>query len=489
MGNRIGTAVIRCAMTAAVLAAGAARATLTDKDLLVANDRLITCDSVAGLEWLDLLPTSGQSYDAVAAGYGGYITTYGFSFATTTQVDDLYENAGLPNHSGSPNAGNVAPIQRLFGLMDCTNNCSSNFPYSIGYADLPVFSATHAGAGVLELDLEGPSITGTADVIDTPAYAKNSSQIDAASYLVRAHPELAAAAIDWVGVGNAGNACDSQAEGCFGSVAYGYQISKYEVTNAQYAEFLNAVAATDTNGLYNTNMGSHATGGITQTCAGPCTYNAIDCRENRPVNFVSFYDAARFANWLYNGQPTGAQDASTTEDGAYTLNGANPPGVVRNAGMGIFLPTEDEWYKAAYYSPGGLYFDYPAESDTETTCSTPTATANSANCNFIVNDVRDIGSYTGSASPYDTFDQGGNVSEWNEAISLSIGCFNCRGMRGAAFSGSAIDLAASNRGFADPANEAGRFGFRVVPEPGRNLLLVAGVLSLLGLAGWRRGRA
>ncbi|HJO23186.1 MAG: hypothetical protein QF890_10985 [Myxococcota bacterium] len=41
-----------------------------------------------------------------------------------------------------------------------------------------------------------------------------------------------------------------------------FQIAKYETTNAQYTTFLNAVAATDTNGLYNTSMGLTAYGGI-----------------------------------------------------------------------------------------------------------------------------------------------------------------------------------------------------------------------------------
>src|ERR1700752_2364486 len=73
-------------------------------------------------------------------------------------------------------------------------------------------------------------------------------------------PPASAVTIDWVPVGNPGNAADGTG---FGSVASGYQISKYEITNAQYAEFLNAVADTDTNGLYNANMSS-GTGGIVQ---------------------------------------------------------------------------------------------------------------------------------------------------------------------------------------------------------------------------------
>ena len=136
----------------------------------------------------------------------------------------------------------------------------------------------------------------------------------------------------------------------YGSVADVFRV-RYEVTtNAQYAEFLNAVAATDTYGLYNTSMGS-GYGGITRSgSSGSYTYSAIADWENMPVNYVSFWDALRFANWLHNGQPTGAQDDSTTEDGAYTLTpGHREQSRQRNAGARVFLPSEDEWYKAAYY--------------------------------------------------------------------------------------------------------------------------------------------
>jgi hypothetical protein len=60
-----------------------------------------------------------------------------------------------------------------------------------------------------------------------------------------------------------------------------------------------------------------------------------------PVNFVSWYDCLRFANWLHNGQPTGAQDSTTTEDGAYDLSLGSS--VVRKAGATAFLTSEDEW--------------------------------------------------------------------------------------------------------------------------------------------------
>jgi formylglycine-generating enzyme len=290
-----------------------------------------------------------------------------------------------------------------------------------------------------------------------------------------------AVTMDWTAVGNPGNAADTTG---FGAVSYAYSIGTYDVTNAQYAEFLNAKAPSDPLGLYNASMGS-GYGGITQTgSSGSFTYSTIAGRADMPVNFVSFFDALRFANWMNNGQGSG-----DTETGSYTLLGGTPTPsngttVTRNAGASIVLTSEDEWYKAAYYNAlTTSYFAYPAGSNTQTICATPTATANSANCT-VVGDLTSKGSYTGSASPYGTFDQGGNVFQWNEAILNGV----LRGIRGGSFAGIAYSLAASYRLGDDPALEGGGLGFRLamVPEPNTGLLVIAG---LLGLAGWRRARA
>jgi formylglycine-generating enzyme required for sulfatase activity len=280
-----------------------------------------------------------------------------------------------------------------------------------------------------------------------------------------------AVTIDWVSVGGAGNACETQTQGCFGAVAYDYQISKYEVTNAQYAEFLNAVADTDTNALYNASMDSSISGGITRSgSSGSFSYTLKTGFADKPVNFVSFWDSLRFANWLENGQPTGAQGNATTEDGAYTITagGIAANSITRNAGATIFLTSEDEWYKVAYYDAVSTsYFDYPAGSNTQTTCTTPTAAANSANCGNVVGNVTDVGSYTGSSSPNGTFDQGGNVFEWNEAIISG----SSRGLRGGSFLGFPVSVASSSRTDLGPASEAAGVGFRVasLPEPAGGL--------------------
>jgi len=161
-----------------------------------------------------------------------------------------------------------------------------------------------------------------------------------------------AVTFDWVTVGDPGNACDPVGSGnCFGAVGYTYRIATHEVTNAQYAAFLNAKAGSDPLALFNTDMAT--LGGITRSgTPGSYTYSAVPGRENMPVNNVSFFDALRFANWLHNGQGDG-----NTETGAYTLLGGTPtpsnPMVERNATARFFLPTDPEWYKAAP-SPGSI---------------------------------------------------------------------------------------------------------------------------------------
>jgi formylglycine-generating enzyme required for sulfatase activity len=305
-----------------------------------------------------------------------------------------------------------------------------------------------------------------------------------------------AVTIDWVPIGHAGNVADpdTNTDNCgagrdqpCGAVPYEYYISKYEVTNAQYAEFLNAVAESDPFGLYNTQMGSQLLGGISRSGSpGSYSYAAKAGYENDPVNYVSFYDALRFANWLDNGQASG-----DTETGAYTLLGqsATPINttVARNSGAIFFVPSESEWYKAAYYDAASAsFFDYPTATDAQTSCVQPLFdNGNSANCwpaFSLAGNLTSVGAYGLSDSVYGTFDQGGNVWEWNEAIANG----SERVYRGGAWSSLPDGLSASAWGGYDPASEYNYIGFRVaslVPEPGTALLVMTG---LLGLAARRK---
>jgi formylglycine-generating enzyme required for sulfatase activity len=304
--------------------------------------------------------------------------------------------------------------------------------------------------------------------------------------------------IETVPVGNPGNASDTHGDG-YGAVSYEYNIGKYEVTAGQYTEFLNAVAATDTYGLYNPSMDSHSYGCQIQRSgsSGSYTYSVAADWANRPVNYVSWGDAARFANWLHNGQPhqqlTGnpANDLGLTEDGAYYLNGATSDAALlavdREDDWKWAIPSEDEWYKAAYHKNDGVtgnYFDYPTSSDSVPSNDLVDPDPGN-NATFYDNGYTigipyyrtEAGAHENSESPYDTFDQGGNVWEWNESIRYG----SYRGLRGGSFYYFVSYLHASYRYYNYPAFESFDIGFRVseVPEPGTMALLALGAVGML----------
>jgi len=314
--------------------------------------------------------------------------------------------------------------------------------------------------------------------------------------------------LQFVTVGDSGNVPDP-ATG-FGAVGYVYQMGKYDVTAAQYADFLSAVATTsDPYGLYNPSMSNPPTSegtvgcGIIQSSSlGGHSYSVVPNDRNFPVNFVSWGDAARFCNWLQNGQPTGSEGNGTTETGAYTLNGGTSDAlllaVTRSSTATFVIPTENEWYKAAYYVGGGTnagYWSYATQSNTVPNNKLPD-TGNNANfytgygegdntftdpASFLTS----VGGFPLSRSAYGTFDQNGDVYQWDETVVLGS-----RGVRGGAFRWPASFMVSTIRSAASPEYGNDDRGFRVavVPEPGSLALLLVGAVGLLAYA-WRRRQA
>ncbi|MEO5914439.1 MAG: kelch repeat-containing protein [Luteolibacter sp.] len=277
--------------------------------------------------------------------------------------------------------------------------------------------------------------------------------------------------IDYVTVGNEGNPPDSTG---FGAVAHIYKIAKFEITIAQYCAFLNAVAKTDTFGLYTSLMTRSEIAGITQSgSSGSYKYWVVGSGR-RPITYVNWFDIARFCNWLQNGQPTGAQIASSTEAGSYSLNGAvSGVSVQKSTNATIWIPSESEWYKAAYYDPtkdgAGGYWQHANRSNAMTSNSIGVAGAENyydgdlavtqnPNVASGQNYLTDVGAYgADSESYYGTNDQGGNVWEWNDTVIFG----SSRGARGGAWNGNENGLRSDTRGSSNPTFENIDVGFRV----------------------------
>jgi formylglycine-generating enzyme required for sulfatase activity len=235
---------------------------------------------------------------------------------------------------------------------------------------------------------------------------------------------------------------------------------------------------------------------------------------NRPITHVSWFDAARFANWMTNGQGTGS-----TETGAYTLNNATTgPAVAKNPGAAFYIPTNDEWYKAAYYSPNygavGVpgYYAYATQSDSPPGNIVVSGTANQANyaAGSVLavtqsssydsnhNYLTDVGAFSGSGSFYGTFDQSGNVYQWNDFDGLASSG-SSRGLRGGSGNfDTAFMLSSSIPLSFAPSYESSGISFRLaspvassVPEIDPNSLgsVLALVLGSLGLLERRRLKA
>jgi formylglycine-generating enzyme len=268
--------------------------------------------------------------------------------------------------------------------------------------------------------------------------------------------------MDFVAVGNPGNPGELSGHSVggegpdriCGAVGYVYRIGTYEVTADQWA----AVIAAD-----------------------PNVGNAGSWSGLQPAGGVSWYEAARFCNWLTTGNGN---------DGYYPVSGgtATPNALSHDAyaalhGTTYFIPTEDEWYKAAYYDGStNTYYDYPTGSNT-----LPTRVAGGTAAGTAVYEL-DYRSGTpanvnnaGGLSPYGTMGQGGNLWEWNETL-----IYSSRGRRGGGFTGSAAStsLCAACSDSDTPSSEYNGNGFRVasVPEPS-NLFLAIG--AIVGLVCWR----
>jgi len=263
--------------------------------------------------------------------------------------------------------------------------------------------------------------------------------------------------IDFVNIGNAGNAADSTG---YGAVPYIYRVGTYEVTQ-------DAITKATASGMSN-------------VTAGPYT-------GSQPATTISWYEAAAFVNWLntstgnqaaYNLTFSGSWSMTLWSSGqAWTAGGQN---LYRHKDAYYFLPSENEWYKAAYYNPGGSnYFLYPTASSSVPTAVASGTTSGTAVYNGVAS-VPAAVTNAGGSSPYGTMGQGGNVWEWNESAfaGTNSSSSEARTMRGGARSSlTVVDLRSlGGRVNNVPTDQNFLIGFRVasIPEPSTYALLLLG---------------
>jgi len=245
--------------------------------------------------------------------------------------------------------------------------------------------------------------------------------------------------MDFVTIGNAGNGTDPATGNLYGAVSSNYRIGKYEVTAAQW-QTINTAAGIGDSGYWS---------------------------GNQPTAAISWYDAAQFCNYLTSGNKY---------SGAYKFDISGNFQVIDRVssistyGTTYVIPTEDEWYKAAYFkSNASGYSTFANGTDTA-----PVAGVNS-NYNMAIGSPWNI--TNGTVEQNGTFDMMGNVWEWNETL---IDGSN-RGVRGGSFLYYDYFLRSSNRTtYVPPYYVLDDVGFRVasVPEPCSIALLLIGGLAL-----------
>lgn len=267
--------------------------------------------------------------------------------------------------------------------------------------------------------------------------------------------------VDFQQVGNTGNGNDSTG---YGAVPYGYRIGTYEISQSM-------IDVAWSNGVADSKPGYWT--------------------DSQPSAGITWYQAALFVNWLntnaghqaaYNFSGTNMSLWSASE--AWTLGGTN---LYRNKDAYYFLPSENEWYKAAYHKNDGNtanYWVYPTASDTAPTAVAGGTNAGTAVYNNVTNKPAET-TNAGGLSAYGTMGQGGNVWEWQESAfdGTNNSTSEARAARGGLWDYSEVNLRSSSRNFFDPAYSIGTIGFRVasVPEPTTGLfVLVAGGAILLG---------
>jgi len=433
---------------------------------------VVITDYNAAYTWAGTATASGTVV-VTGSGSTGLVTVTGVAIGTSSTATITTTRTGYTGGTNTVTATSVvgAALTPAFGSTTATTTGFTvqvtNYDSSYTWAGTATASGSVSinGTGLVTVTGVAAGTSSTATITTTKSNTVGGSATVTATSLFFA--------MSMVTVGNAGNAADTTG---YGAVSYAYQIGKYDVTGSQYTAFLNAVGSTDTYALYNTSMGTDPNSlGYAQISqsgsSGSYTYAVMNSTGNRPVSFVTWFDCARFSNWMSNGHPSGAQSSTTTEDGAYNVNGATSGNAVAanatnpNTGSAptFRMPLENEWYKAAYYSPNygrtgvGGYYVYATQSNVAPG-TTIGSSPNQANYNGDIGHSTDVGSFSGSGSFYGTFDQSGNVFQWND---LDGTAGSSRGLRGGYWYNISYFVSSSYRYNDDPSYGSNFIGFRL----------------------------
>jgi formylglycine-generating enzyme required for sulfatase activity len=199
-----------------------------------------------------------------------------------------------------------------------------------------------------------------------------------------------------------------------------------------------------------------------------------------------------------NDQPTTlGEGPKSTETGAYLLNGDMTSGTETAVAGALWrLPTENEWYKAAYYDPNlnsaaGGYWKFATQSNTQPDNVMGTGSNEANYCKGGVycatgttgivasqDYLTPVGTFKNSVSFYGTFDQNGDVFQWNDSSNGSL----YRGLRGGNWHDNWTFMQSTDSLFEPPTEEDDVLGFRLVessiPEPTSVILTLGGMASL-----------
>jgi len=331
--------------------------------------------------------------------------------------------------------------------------------------------------------------------------------------------------IDFVRVGAVGNAAwagdgtvGDRAVGR-GSVGYEYSIGKFEVTTAQWAEFFNAAfdrPAGDAlpHVVPPTYWGAAGTTPINSTNPNARRWTVPVGNEMTPVGNISWRMAAMYCNWLHNDKATnreaflnGAYDASTF---TFTPGGRFRDQQTRSPGARYWVPSWDEWLKAAHYDPNkanpdgttGGWWKYGNGSDVPFVAGPPGVLVNgvptTSNFNWDGTDFPtfsplavSLGAYGNVTSPWGLYDVSGATAEWTEECFFQPGDTFPHGREydgGWWYDGGSIpDWIGSPGGTAFPSLSTFDLGFRIASNVPCPSVFVLGVI-VVGMSSAHRRR-